>query len=290
MFVSQEWDDVDAGTFFNLQISVAIESLVKALIIYHLCAQHIVLSLLLCALRRTNPTIAYPHVSHYAPFFEVDQHWDGSQLIESIRANHSNLGRRVFNTHLRWDMLPKGAKYIYLVRSPMDVCLSFHYHLTHQQEGGYNGTFDSFFSEWIAGGIAFGSWTDHVRSFTYAFKEECVLLLSYEDMLTDLPKAVSAISDFIDADVTKEEQDTLLESFSFQAMKANLAQFQPRSVSWKNDFQFLRKGVAGDSQQIASEAQRRILKDHSRILVGELEELLDDQPEEAGKILKLLQS
>ena len=40
---------------------------------------------------------------------DIDAHWDtnGNSLAESVRINHDRLRRRVFNTHLRWDMLPK---------------------------------------------------------------------------------------------------------------------------------------------------------------------------------------
>jgi len=93
--------------------------------------QHIVLTLLLADDRKykiaastdNNSTaasttddddIAYNHVSDFAPFFEIDAHWQSSPsndstkvLAESVRKNHDRLGRRVFNTHLRWDMLPK---------------------------------------------------------------------------------------------------------------------------------------------------------------------------------------
>ena len=77
--------------------------------------QHIVLTLLLAS-RRCHPSpdddeilSGYNHVSEYAPFFEIDAHWDHNRhcLIESIQRNHDALHQRVFNTHLRWEMLPK---------------------------------------------------------------------------------------------------------------------------------------------------------------------------------------
>jgi hypothetical protein len=61
----------------------------------------------------------FNHVSDYAPFYEIDAHWEESAAAATspsysklttasfIRENHERLGRRVFNTHLRWDMLPK---------------------------------------------------------------------------------------------------------------------------------------------------------------------------------------
>ena len=60
--------------------------------------------------------VDYEHVSDFAPFFDIDAHWEPQQpdgntnnstLAENVRVNHARLNQRVFNTHLRWDMLPK---------------------------------------------------------------------------------------------------------------------------------------------------------------------------------------
>lgn len=99
--------------------------------------QHIVLSLIIANRRHDNDTqqqqqqqhrqqesgegeeevnVDYEHVSDFAPFFDIDAHWEPQQpdgnttnstLAENVRVNHARLNQRVFNTHLRWDMLPK---------------------------------------------------------------------------------------------------------------------------------------------------------------------------------------
>lgn len=248
--------------------------------------QHIVLSLLVKSASKSSRCgdvgaesgFDYKHVSEYAPFYEVDAHWnaDARNLTDTIRTNHNRLGRRVFNTHLRFDMLPStmeegvksgknAAKFVYLLRDPMDVCLSFYCHLSNQMEGGYDGTFQEFFDEWVKGEIAFGSYVDHILSFAPAFVDagetRKVLLISYEDMLSDLPSVVKKIAKFIEADVTSEEIEELLPTFSFSQMKKDLDRFQPRSVTWKNNFQFLRRGVSGDSLTVSSDRERTILSD-----------------------------
>lgn len=44
-------------------------------------------------------------------------------------------------------------------------------------------------------------------------------------------------------------------------MKANKAQYQPISVRWKNEFEFIRKGVVGDSERMFSVEQHRLFED-----------------------------
>ena len=109
------------------------------------------------------------HISAFAPFFEVDRTWNHrtgelSGIYAKASSNNKNLseeptreevgfkdGRRVFNTHLRWDQMPRsnssGARYIYVVRDGKDVVTSFFHHLSNQADsGGFDGTFEDFFS------------------------------------------------------------------------------------------------------------------------------------------------
>uniref|UniRef100_A0A7S4N7Y2 Sulfotransferase domain-containing protein n=1 Tax=Odontella aurita TaxID=265563 RepID=A0A7S4N7Y2_9STRA len=288
--------------------------------------QHIVLSLLMrhrrnkaaaaAAVESSSPPaepLKYDHVSDYAPFYEVDRHWnvEHRDLIDSIRENHDRLGRRVFNTHLRWDMLPRSspdastydgakrnAKFIYLVRSPLDVCVSFYYHLSHQEEGRYTGTFDEFFREWIRGKIAFGSWIDHVLSYapSLSSSRDDVLFVSYEEMLSDTRTTATALAKFLSARVSDSDLDEMLPTFSFASMKSDLDKFRPRSVAWRNDFQFLRRGVSGDSRTAADDEQRGMWRERleREDFEGRLRCILkaDDERDDDGdaleKILGLL--
>ena len=110
------------------------------------------------------------HVSDACPFFEADRTWsaDGS-LAAIVQANHAQISRRMFNTHLRWSMMPKshpGARYVYMTRRAADACVSFYHHLAHQaaEDGGFDGTLDDFVVEWSAGRAPFGSWSAHLKS------------------------------------------------------------------------------------------------------------------------------
>lgn len=256
------------------------------------------LSLLLQHKRNASQEIVvdYQHVSEYAPFFEIDAHWtNGNELTSDIRKRHDCLGTRVFNTHLRFDMLPNsgGASLIYVIRSPLDTCVSFYHHLSHQVQGGYEGTFDEFFQEWISGDIAFGSWMDHILSFVIGISSGIpstsnqvklpdgrkMLLVSYQDMIDDLPRVVKDIQDFLELEsITSRQRQEMLPTFEFANMKQNLDRFQPQSVQWKNNFSFLRKGVSGDFLTIVSEQQKKEFQDciKRNMMKGLLSKLLKE--------------
>ncbi|KAL9182466.1 hypothetical protein ACHAXT_013118 [Thalassiosira profunda] len=249
----------------------------------------------------------YEHVSDFSPFFEIDAHWEatGGELAKHIRGNHERLGRRVFNTHLRWDMLPKRrreggepmaggsarsgnhsekessekeerrrlrpacGKFLYVTRHLQDSCASFYHHLSNQKEGTYTKGFAAFATDWMAGDIPFGSPVHHLLSFAEGFADNeyamCdegsgetgqrpLLLLSYERMKSDLRAEVSRIVRFLQLDcISDEALDALLPTFSFREMRGKSSKFQPRSVTWLNEYQFLRKGVAGDGRRLFAE-------------------------------------
>jgi hypothetical protein len=209
--------------------------------------------------------IPYNHVSDYAPFFEIDARWQqqespdkairGSKdrdsscrsvLADSVQKNHARLGRRVFNTHLRWDMLPKKreqtkdgstshdgnfdkeeeerrpqcGKFIYITRNQIDVVSSFYHHLSNQKEGTYTDTFDTFARDWMQGKIPFGSSLDHLISFAEGFANN-----SYDTSTTSTSNGSRSNS-------TSSPQPLLL--LSYEQLKSNLHTGIHRIISFLN--------------------------------------------------------
>ena len=247
--------------------------------------QHIVLTLLLadrkydiagCATNKNDQDekediASYNHVSDYAPFYEVDAHWE--QQVEQqkedtssprmllaawIRKNHDRLGRRVFNTHLRWDMLPKRrevtldndnnsninqddnkvgdddssssneqrrpqcGKFIYITRNQIDVVASFYHHLSNQKEGTYTESFTAFVHDWMDGmKIPFGSSLHHLLSFALGFADN-----SYArgdgDLDCSNSTSTNSNSSSNSNSVKYADDDQPLLLLSYESMKSNL--------------------------------------------------------------------
>lgn len=232
--------------------------------------QHIILSILLQ--EKGGNSKVFDHVSELAPFFEIDAHWEEEALASWIQDNHKTMlnGRRVFNTHLRFPMLPRGSggKLVYIVRTPLDVCVSFYHHLCNQVEGCYEGSFESFFDAWLDGKLAFGSWIDHIRSYQQANISASngkttpsdgrqLLFVSYESMVGDLRSVVKTLNEFLEVNLSDAKLEEMLPTFSFKAMKSDIDRFQPKSVHWKNEFCFLRRGKVGSSNEVVSDDQKQ---------------------------------
>lgn len=214
---------------------------------------------------------SFHHISDYSPFYEADRTWDGDRVAEKYAGSHAALSSRIFNTHLRWEIMPKSAggpdkparcKYIYVYRDGKDACTSFYHHLSSQADSDpFEGTFDEFVNLWLQNKIPFGSWAGHLKSWIGAASDpnNNILVVRYEDMLADIEGAVVRISDFLGKNSDLPYlRSTILPHISIDYMRAHREQYDPVSVSWKDGFQFIRKGVAGDHKNsFTSEHDRR---------------------------------
>mmetsp|Transcript_653 Transcript_653/g.1491 ORF Transcript_653/g.1491 Transcript_653/m.1491 type:complete len:411 (-) Transcript_653:234-1466(-) len=251
-----------------------------------------------------NPLPEDWHLSHSAPFYEVDQYWREKRLnsgcstkknqddepMERIPAqtpilrrnrsdnnSNSNDEYRVFNTHLLPHQLPKDAKCVYVVRDPLDVMVSFYYHLSNQavEDGGFTGSFEDFFEGFLDGTIVYGKWQDHIEAWLGedVGKNRNFLLLHYEDMKQDLAKETKRVARFLmdgDDDQSGPENDDdgyvdeivsrVVPHCTFAAMKQEQKRYTPLTVSWKSDpktgkpyDKFVRKGTVGDGRKFLLE-------------------------------------
>ena len=220
----------------------------------------------------------FAHVSEVSPFFEIDPHWDPDderRLSPTVRANHARFARRCFNTHLPWSLMPRGggAAYVYVVRDGRDAARSFHAHLSSQasEDGGYDEGWNAFFDEWIDGRIAFGSWFEHLRGWADApASGERVLVVRYEDALADLARTVRRVATFVGVDEPSDEfVRAVAAKCTFDAMRADIDRYQPRSVRWIDpSFSFVRKGIVGDHAATFDDAQARRFDAKARASFG----------------------
>lgn len=193
--------------------------------------------------------------------WEIDCSVDGcgnivmpSVITEKYRLNHLRLKAGVFNTHLLPSMLPTGdhINFIYVIRSARDVVVSFFHHLSNQHgDGGIDSTFEDYLNDWCNGDVIYGSWIAHLREWITEINNPTslhrILLVKYEDMKSDLVTVVAKISNFMSVPLNESQIAEISRITSFDIMKDNKTLYQPKSVKWKNEFEFIRKGEVGDS-------------------------------------------
>lgn len=143
---------------------------------------------------------------------------------------------RVFKCHEQYSDVAKGAKYIYVMRDPQDVLVSFHKFVLDYCGLGGQMTVDEFAHLiYLGSGTNSGTYWDHIMGWFPHFHDDNVLVLFFEDLKTDLPKCIQKIADFMDIQCDDKLLSLITTQSSFKFMVKHKEQF---------DGHYLRKYVA----------------------------------------------
>jgi len=201
------------------------------------------------------------HLTRVSPWFER------SLAIGELSA--SDLERfpspRVFKSHLPRQWLPDGARYIYVERDGSDVLLSyFHFYRAYL---GFEGSLDEFHRRFVEGRLQYGSWFDHVAGWRERASDPDVLIVRYEDLLSDRKASIERIVEFLGWERDERWVDRAVIESSFDAMKQRESVFDhatalllERGVSPQS---FLRAGQSGSGADALTDTQVRAIRERS---------------------------
>ena len=161
---------------------------------------------------RTGGDVDFDDISRVVPWIETAADL-GLDLDAPQRGEP-----RAFKSHLSWDDVPKGARYIVSTRDPRDALVSAY----------------RFFEGWFfePGTISIEDlgrerfidsrdYYRHLGSWLARLDDPDVLVLAYEHMKLDPEAAVRRVADFIGVDADDGLIAVALEQSSLQSMKAN---------------------------------------------------------------------
>lgn len=121
----------------------------------------------------------------------------GTAYLESMPAP------RFMKTHFDHSRQPINprARYVYLARNPLDVCVSF-FHFTRSIEAYkfQEGSFDDFFDLFVAGETDWGDYLDHLASWYEHRHDANVLFVTYEQLKRDFRDTVLRVARFLGSD------------------------------------------------------------------------------------------
>ncbi|MCH2663380.1 sulfotransferase domain-containing protein [bacterium] len=159
---------------------------------------------------------------------------------EMVAEMQQQTHRRQFKTHLPLDHLPfqKEARYIVVGRPNRDVWLSWHNHYRNWlQQDHLPEEPHAFWADWIEGRVApHSDWgeKDGVHPHFDFYQQwwdyrhlDNVLLVHFDDLLTDLDGEVARIARYLSIDVSESEIGAIVKATSFDHMKANADQLLP---------------------------------------------------------------
>ena len=182
----------------------------------------------------------WKHVSEVTPFYDVEASWDGAEPSQALSQHFAKRGRRCWNTHLLWSLVPKGARYVYVVRDPADAVVSFWHHLSNQRgaAGTYEGTLAEFAAEISDGTQPYGAWAAHVSDWSAAARDPAVLIVRYADLKRDAADVIRRVAAHLG--VEHVDAPAVARLTSFGEMKADAKRYAPVSVAWAPGFAFIR--------------------------------------------------
>jgi len=155
---------------------------------------------------------------------------------------------RVFKSHGKWHEVPRGTRYIYVIRDPKDVIVSDYHFL-----GGWIFDMDAVSIREFADDFLLkdNNYWRHVESWWDQFDNPDVLFLCFEEMRADLDTAIRQIASFMHITLDDDLFEIVRRNASFEFMKAHQDKF--------ND-QITRKH-RNDAMNLPATAKTVIVKD-----------------------------
>jgi hypothetical protein len=212
---------------------------------------------------RTGGDMDFKDIYEVVPFIDVAPDMgidlDGPQKAEP----------RVFKSHLGWDEVPKGCRYIVSFRDPQDAVVSFYYFMTGWLIEPGAIPLDDFVAYRTLDGDSGGGYWAHMASWLRQRENADVLLLTFEDIKDDLRSAVERIASFIGID-DKASIDTAVAHSTFDFMSSHS---EPFSEPWQRRHMARLLGIPVDSD--ATKVRRGTVGENRRELSTETRARLD---------------
>ena len=178
---------------------------------------------------RTRGSMDFDEITSVIPWLEM-AHDLGMDLEQPQVAQP-----RAFKSHLSWDLVPKGGRYIYVIRDPKDVAVSMYYFLDGWWfETGAVSLVEFTREQFMDAKRANPYWA-HIRSWWPHRNDPEVLFLCYEDMKQNLPLTIRRIAAFIDCDLDDELFDIVLRQSSVEFMRVHKQRFDDHLIRVKRD-------------------------------------------------------
>ncbi|XP_069625255.1 sulfotransferase 6B1-like [Ranitomeya imitator] len=163
---------------------------------------------------------------------------------------------RLFASHLTYENVPKSflekTKILIILRNPKDAAVSYYHFLNNNPVLPTMSSWDSFFEDFITGNVIYGSYFDYHLGWEKHLDDGNLLVLTFEDMKTDLLAELKKISEFFGIILTDEQLQRVEEKSTFKSMKGKGTETHGNMANV-----FFRKGEIGDWKSLFTEEQSK---------------------------------
>jgi hypothetical protein len=170
---------------------------------------------------RTRGSMEFDEITRVVPWIEMAKDMD----IDIYKPQVAN--PRAFKTHRDLDEVPKGGKYISVVRDPKDAVLSLYRFFE-----GWTFEKNSFSLEEFALGYyaTRSNYWKHIIALWDRRNDRDVLPLCYENMKQDLPGAVERVAEFMEIELDDELKDIVITQSDFKFMNEHNQKFDDHII------------------------------------------------------------
>ena len=164
---------------------------------------------------RSSGSMDFGEITEVVPWLEAC-----SDLGQDPHAQQVG-GFRAFKTHFSYDLVPKDARYIYVVRDPKDVLLSFYRFFEGFMFEPGSISLTDFAHTFFMSGSKSGKYWDHICSYWAIRQQPNMLMLTFESLKQNLAPAVEKVARFIGLQPTPEQMERVLHQSSYGFMSAH---------------------------------------------------------------------
>jgi len=156
--------------------------------------------------------------------------------------------------------LPEYKRVIYIVRDGRDAMVSYYHYLN--AIGNFKGGLDDLVK---CQNLFPSRWSTHVEAWLDNPYESEMLIIRYEDLLTEPNKVIKKIVDFSKITATEDAMSTAIKRTSFSRMQKKEKNIGwDRKRKWPDGKLFVRSGTQGSFKKEMSEAALKYFEEDSR--------------------------
>ncbi|MEQ8988078.1 MAG: sulfotransferase domain-containing protein [Marinovum algicola] len=174
---------------------------------------------------RSGGSMEFDEITEVVPWLELAHDMGADVNAPQVAAP------RAFKSHLAWDDIPKGGRYIVVFRDPVDAMISLYRFFEGWWFEAGSISVDAFADYYLQRG---GDYWAHMASWLRQRGREDVLLVTFEEMKRNLPGVVDRVADFMGGyDAATRAIATQQAGFAF--MKRHGGQFDDHLVRQTRD-------------------------------------------------------
>ena len=172
---------------------------------------------------RTRGSMDFDEITRVVPWIEMAKDM-GIDIYAPQAAKP-----RAFKTHRNLNDLPRGGKYISVIRDPKDAMLSLYRFFEGWIFEKGSISLEEFALQFYIGTDGRGYW-DHIHALWDRRNDPDVLPLCYENMKQDLSSAVETVADFMGIELDDELKDVVVKQSDFKFMNEHNHKFDDHIV------------------------------------------------------------